>query len=105
MDGKIARISSKTIDKLTSGKAMGKSKDNGFTEREHFESITRIGKLYEQSKFISSAPDKNGSSDVISVKRYDTRFKLRNGKKAIAHITVKEYKGGDNLIYSLELCK
>lgn len=84
---------------------MGKSKDNGFTEREHFESVVRIGKLYEKSKYVSSGPDKNGNPDISCVKRYQTRFTLRNGKKALAHITVKEYKNGDDLIYSLELRK
>ncbi len=84
---------------------MGKSKDNGFTEREHFESVARVGQLYEKSKFISSALDKNGNPDVVSVKRYEAKFKLRNGKRATAFITVKEFKEGDDLIYSLELRK
>ncbi len=84
---------------------MGKSLDNDFTEREHFEAITRVGKLFENSSYISSAPDKHGSPDVVCVKRYDSDFKLRNGKEAIAHLTVKEYKDGSNKIYSLELMK
>ncbi len=84
---------------------MGKSKDNGFTEREHFEAVSRVGRLFEKSHYVSSAPDKNGNTDIKCVKRYDTSLTLRNGKRAVAHITVKEYPDGSNKLYSLELMK
>ncbi len=103
--GEKANISRMGIKKLTSGKAMGKSKDNGFTEREHFEAVSRVGELYKKASFIASEPDRHGNQDVSCVKKYDVSCKLRSGKKATAHITVKEYKNGENKIYSLELMK
>ena len=105
ISGETAYISGRSIDKLISGKALKKSIANGFTAREHFEAVTRAGKLFRTARLASSAPDKNGSPDIVCVKRYDTPFKMRNGKLAKAHLTVKEYKNGEMKIYSLELMK
>ena len=60
--------------------------------------VSRIHNLYKQSVFISSASDKNGSPDIICVKKYDSRFKFKNGKSATAHITVKQYKNEGGMI-------
>ena len=68
-------------------------------------SITRINALYSKSSFISSAPDKKGSPDIVCVKRYGANFKFKNGDEAFAYITVKEYKNEGDKIYSLELKK
>ena len=103
--GESAKITGKSIKKLTSGKACDKSKDNGFTAAQHFEAVSKIDTLYSKSHFVSSAPYRGESDDVVCVKRYDTPFKLKSGKEAVAHITVKEYKTGEDKIYSLELIK
>ncbi len=79
--------------------------DNGFTAYQHFEAVSKINTLYSKSKLVSSAPDKNGSPDIVCIKRYDTRIKFKNGKSATAHITVKQYKNEEDKIYSLELLK
>ena len=101
-DASITRMSCK---KLTSGKAAGKSVGNGFTVNQHFEAVSRINVLYSKSSFISSAPDKKGSPDIVCVKRYGANFKFKNGDEAFAYITVKEYKNEGDKIYSLELKK
>lgn len=100
-----AHINSRSIKKLTSEKALNKSLENGFTENQHFEAAANVNNLYKNAQKMSVGKDKNGSPDIISVKRFYNDFKLKSGKKATAKITVKESKQNGHTIYSVELYK
>ncbi len=100
-----AHLNSRSIKKLDSGKALNKSLSNGFTESEHFEAASKVNTLFQKATRMTSGKDKNGSPDIISVKRFYADFKLKSGKKATAKITVKESKQNGHTIYSVELYK
>ena len=52
---------------------------------------------------METRPDKNGSAQILSIKRFSAPFTLESGKKANAYITVKETVQNDHKIYSVEL--
>lgn len=95
-----AQINRKQRDKLVSGAALQKSKNNGFDFSDHFHAIANIDRLYENANLVTDHPDKNGDPNVISIKRFVAPVVLESGY-AEAYITVKETVG--NKIYSLEL--
>lgn len=98
-----ANLSGKSVDKMSSDKAIEKSKVNGFSVDEHFEVANKIVELYENADLVETSPDKNGSANLLSIKRFDCSVKLSNGKEAIAHITVKESRQDGHKIYSVEV--
>lgn len=100
-----ANLNGRSLKKLSSGKAVEASKKNGFTLTQHFEAVRLIAKLYEKATLVEAGHDKNGSPDVLSVKRFDAPLVLSDGTKANAWITVKETKNNGHTIYSLELRK
>ena len=53
-----ANLSKKSLDKMTSAKALEKSKNNGFTLDEHFE-IDEINKASERFEGLSDAAEKS----------------------------------------------
>ena len=95
-----AQINRKQRDKLVSGAALQKSKNNGFDFSDHFHAIANIDRLYENANLVTDHPDKNGDPNVISIKRFVAPVVLESGY-AEAYITVKETVG--NKIYLLEL--
>ena len=98
-----ANLSEKSVNKISSEKAIEKSKANGFTVEEHFEVAERIAELYENADLAETSPDKKGSLDLKSIKRFDSEVTLSDGKKAVAHITVKESVQNGHKIYSVEV--
>lgn len=98
-----ARLSGDSVNKMSSEKAIEKSKANGFTVEEHFEVANKIVELYENADLVETRPDKKGSENLLSIKRFDCNTKLSNGKEAIAHITVKESRQDGHKIYSVEV--
>ena len=98
-----ANLSGDSINKMGSEKAIEKSKVNGFSVDEHFEVANRIVELYENADLTETKPDKNNSPDLKSIKRFDSDVTLKNGKKAVAHITVKESVMNGHKIYSVEV--
>ena len=98
-----ANLSEKSVNKISSEKAIEKSKANGFTVEEHFEVAERIAELYENADLAETSPDKKGSLDLKSIKRFDSEVTLSDGKKAVAHITVKESVQNGYKIYSVEV--
>lgn len=98
-----ANLSGKSVDKMSSDKAIEKSKANGFSVDEHFEVANKIVELYENADLVETSPDKKGSVNLLSIKRFDCNAKLSNGKEAIAHITVKESRQDGHKIYSVEV--
>ncbi len=52
---------------------------------------------------MTSDKDKNGSPDILSVKRFYTEIKMKSGKFATAKITVIESQQNSHTIHSVEL--
>ena len=100
-----ATLSKKSLDKMTSAKALEKSKANGFSLDEHFELAAKIKPLFESAILVSSHGNlKNpGDPNVVSMKRFVAAAILQSGKKADVLITVKESIANGHRIYSIEL--
>ena len=100
-----ANLSKKSLDKMTSAKALEKSKTNGFTLDEHFELAAKIKPQYESSILVISHGNLKNPDDpnVISIKRFVSAAILKSGKKADVLITVKESIANGHRIYSIEL--
>lgn len=98
-----ANLNGRSLKKLSSDKAVEKSKANGFTLAEHFESAEKITSLYKKAKLVEVAKDKKGSSNILSIKRFSANFRLKEGRNAKAYITVKESIQNGHTIYSVEL--
>ena len=100
-----ANLSKHSIDKMTSAKALEKSKANGFTLAEHFALAAKIKPLYESAILIISHGNLKNPSDknVVSIKRFVSAGILQSGKKADVLITVKESISNGHRIYSIEL--
>ena len=98
-----ATISSAGLNKMISGKAIGKSIDNGFTVQEHFEAVGNIVELFKKSKLIVVHADEKHNDPKLKIKRFVAQDNLKSGKKIDALITVKESYQNGHRIYSLEL--
>ena len=100
-----ANLSKKSLDKMTSAKAIEKSKTNGFTLDEHFELATKIKPLYESAILVTAHGNLKNPDDpnVVSIKRFVSAAILKSGKKADVLITVKESIANGHRIYSIEL--
>lgn len=97
-----AKIAMEGLNKMTSGPAIKKSVDNGFTGSQHFEAVKKIVDLYKKARLIKTHADKNGSKDV-QIKRFTAQDKMKDGTNYDALITVKESVEHGHRIYSLEL--
>ena len=103
--GIAANLSKRSLDKMTSAKAIEKSKSNGFTLDEHFELAERIVELYRDAVLAVSHPNLKNPDDpnVISIKRFICQTELCSGKAADTLITIKESIANGHRIYSIEL--
>lgn len=103
--GIIANLSKKSVDKMTSAKALEKSKNNGFTVNEHFEIAEQIKTLYENADLVYKHGNLKNPSDpnVVSIKRFVIGTSLKSGTAVDVLITVKESLANGNKIYSIEL--
>lgn len=100
-----ANLSKHSIDKMTSAKALERSKQNGFTLAEHFELAAKIKPLYETAILVASHGNLKNPDDpnVVSIKRFVSAAILQSDKKADVLITVKESIANGHRIYSIEL--
>ena len=100
-----ANFSKKSLDKMTSAKALEKSKVNGFSLDEHFELAAKIKPLYETAILVTAHGNLKNPDDpnVVSIKRFVSAAILKSGKKADVLITVKESIANGHKIYSIEL--
>ena len=98
-------LSKHSISKMTSSKALEKSKTNGFTLAEHFELAAKIKPLYETAILVAAHGNLKNPEDpnVVSIKRFVSAAILQSGKKADVLITVKENLANGHRIYSIEL--
>ena len=105
-DGRVAYISRKGREKMTSDEAVLKStKNKDFTAAQHMEIVKHIQKLYENAHLRNIDDDTKHGYKEIKMPRYKIDFIL-DGQPAQAKITLKEtlkglYKG--NKIYTIEL--
>ena len=97
--GITATLSRNSIDKILSGKAIGKSHSSGA----HFDAAEKVDSLFENAVHTESEPDKHGNQDVVSVHKFVSPFES-GGKTYSAKVTVKEFKQPEtgNRIYSVE---
>lgn len=100
-----AHLNSRSIKKMTSDKALRKSLENGFTEEQHFETVRRSPVLFKKAKLVSVQKDRDDKQNILSIKRFNTEFKLKSGRKANAYFTVKETLQNGHTLYSVELKK
>ncbi|WP_298535356.1 hypothetical protein [uncultured Treponema sp.] len=100
-----ANLSKKSLDKMTSAKAIEKSKRNGFSLDEHFEVAFQIKFLYENALLVSVHGNLKNPNDpnVISMKRFVCGTTLKSNKNVDVLITVKESIANGHKIYSIEL--
>lgn len=101
-----ATYGTKGIDKMTSGVAVKKSVENGFSPKEHMTAAANVIKLFENGKLVDEHKDNKVAegehTNVKSIKVINSPFKV-NGKEYNAKITVKESIQAGNKIYSVEL--
>lgn len=98
-----AFLSKKSVEKIGSAKAIEKSKNNGFTVKQHFVVANNIITLFENSSLVSSTPDNKGNKNLLSIKRFSITTILENKEKAHVYITVKESVEKGHRIYSVEV--
>ena len=98
IDGREVKFTKRSLEKMTSGSAVGKSLDNGFTREEHYEAAQNILEIFKTAKFLQTEKPKNGSLDILGVHKYMGEYKNANVK-----ITIKEIKENGNTFYSIEL--
>ena len=103
-DGTTARISSTSIGKLLSNKALSKSLDNGFSIPEHDTAAANIARLFREAVCMVTRPDRKGSPDIVAIHIYQVRIQFKE-KAGIAEILLKESRQDGHLIYTVELMK
>ena len=103
-DGSTARISSTSIGKLLSNKALNKSLDNGFTRTEHDTAAANIDTLFKKSIRTLSRQDRKGSEHIAGIHYYSTDVIFQDtGREGTAEIMVKESVQNGQMIYTMEL--
>lgn len=100
-----AFLSKRSLEKMSSAKAIEKSKENGFTLDEHFEAAEHIIELFRDAVLILTHRDRKHPDDpnIISIKRFVSVATLKSRKENEVLITVKETVANGNRIYSIEL--
>lgn len=100
--GKVARITDKERNKISSEKALKKSLENGFTKEQHYKTGEHIKELFESANLRETHADSKGRPNIKEVYRFEKDLIIDN-KEAVAKITMFEKIEGNNKIYSLEL--
>ena len=103
--GEKATLGKSGIEKMTSGKALFMSTKNGFKAVHHFETVEKINILFQKAVYVKTEHDFYNRKDVLHFKKYETKFKTRDGVRCKAYITIKETSQGGNVFYSVELRK
>ena len=103
-DGTMARISSTSIGKLLSNKALSKSLANGFSIPEHDTAAANIARLFREAVCKVTRPDRKGSPDIMAIHIYQIGIQFKE-KAGIAEILLKESRQDGHLIYTVELMK
>ena len=101
-DGRVAVVSGEGRNKILSGEALRKSRDNDFSKEAHFAASQKIKELFENAVYYASEMPRNNSTDIKNYHKYIAKLKINN-KPAQAFLTLKELVEHGNKIYSLEL--
>lgn len=103
-DGIAVSLAANGIKKMLSEKATEKSLANGFTLRDHITAAANILKLYKNSELLFTHEDEKQRPNVTQIKRFGAPVVVPDSQNAaIAYITVREVRGEDNNLYSVEL--
>ena len=99
-DGFVATVSSRSINKMLSGKALGKSNDN----EAHSFVVANIDHIYENSIRVESVSPKESDKGSKIVHRYKAPI-LHNNEVKLVKMTVKELiqQNQGNRVYSVEI--
>ena len=89
-------------NKISSKKAVDKSRANGFTRDEHFAAAQDLKNLFENATKAQSHNDYKQRENIAQVHRFVKDLYI-NDKQAQAKITLFEKIEGKNRIYTLEL--
>ena len=100
-DGRVAQVSRKNVEKMTSDKSIAKSVDNGFSEAEHFNAVRDIEKLYQNAVLKETHKDIKGQNDAVLIHRYNAKYGDKNALITLKETLSGQYQG--NKIYTLEL--
>lgn len=100
--GMTGKIAVNEMNKISSSKAVEKSKANGFSRDEHFEAAKHIESLFGSANLREKHADYKNRPNIAQVYRFERPLVIDN-KEAIAKITLFEKKEGDNKIYTIEL--
>ena len=102
--GTVAQINGNQRRKIVSDAAVQKSKNNGFTEAEHFQTAANIEALYENAVLLHSGPDTKNHDPFVMIHRFGAPIVL-DGKIADAILVLKESVNKENCtrLYALEL--
>jgi len=101
--GITAQLAMEGFNKMTSGVAIKKSVDNGFSGDQHFEAVRRIAELFEKAKLIKTHSDEKHGQSYVKINRFVAQDTMDDGTPFDALITVKETTEHGHRIYSLEL--
>ena len=103
-DGIAVSLAANGIKKMLSIKATEKSQANGFSIRDHITAAANILKLYKNSELLFTHSDKKHRANVTQIKRFGAPVIVPDSQEAaVAYITVREVRGTDNNLYSVEL--
>jgi len=97
-----ATISSRQAKKMVSGIALGKSKDNGFSEEEHYLAAANVDEIFLTATLREWQADKKETGGIEAIGRFEGAIKI-NGHVALAKLTLKNTVQHGHKIYTLEL--
>lgn len=100
LEGVTAQVNTQQREKMVSGKAMGKSIDNGYKRGEHYKGAAQVANMWKWAAEVGKDKDKHGRDSII-IKRYAAPVSI-NGKDSFAWITALDTPQGARL-YSMEL--
>ena len=97
--GIVATVSRNNLDKMLSGKAVGKSE----SPATHSLAVANLDGLFERAILGWSKPDNNGDPNIKAIHRFFTPVKV-DGRALLAKMTVKEtgLVGDPNPLYTVE---
>lgn len=101
LEGEYAQVNATQARKMTSEKAIDKSKANGFASREHGSAVQAVRSLWRWAAKTGVKGSK-GDAQSENTDRYAAAVRLPSGMDAFAWITVKD-TNGEKRIYSIEL--
>ena len=97
--GMTASVSRNSLDKMLSGKAVGKSE----SPQAHALAVANLDRLFERALLGWSKPDAAGDPNIVAIHRFFAPM-LSDGRAMLAKMTVKEtaQTGRANRLYTVE---